>query len=226
MREDGAPRRAAVAPRDYHAHVLSSLRMVAGRGPLVWAIAYSTVVFVLLRATEYVYQPYLKVSGFSVAETGMVFAAVYLVAAVVAHNFAALRRLLSETTLLWALLGTLIVTFLILGNIAGPLALLVMAIQNMANGIYSPLTKIFIQREIAESHQRATVLSVESMVRRLALGLFSPAICWLMDRYSPSVGLTLCGLFGLVGMAVLALTLRGRPEELPAAAPELPPGDA
>jgi MFS family permease len=226
MREDGAPRRAAFAPRDYHAHVRASLRFVAGRGPLVWVIAYSAVVFVLLRATEYVYQPYLKVSGFSIAETGMVFAAVYLVAACVAHNFVALRRWLSESTLVWALLGTLIVTFLILGNIAGPLALIVMAIQNMANGLYSPLVKIFLQREIDESHQRATVLSVESMVRRSALALVSPVIGWIMDKYSPSAGLTLCGLFGLVGMVVLALTLRGRPEELPTAAPELPPEDA
>jgi len=215
MREDGAPRQPAMKPREYAAHMCESLRLVAGRGPLRWAIAYSAVVFVMLRATEYAYQPYLKASGFSIAETGMVYAAVYLVAAFVAHHTATLRRWFTETTLVWGLLATLIVTFLILGNIAGPLALVVMLIQNAANGLYSPLVKLLLQREIAESHRRATVLSVESMGRRLAFGLFSPLMGWLMDRYGPGAGLTLCGLFGLVGLGVLAATVRSAPQPEP-----------
>src|SRR5262249_20267905 len=95
MREDG-PARAVEAPREYVAHMKESIRLVAGRGALRWAIAYSAIVFAMLRATEYAYQPYLKASGFSIAETGMVYAAVYLVAAFVAHHFATLRRWFSE----------------------------------------------------------------------------------------------------------------------------------
>jgi len=210
MREGGRPAVVSQRPREYLAHARASFRLVASRRALVWAIGYSSVVFVLLRATEHVYQPYLRASGFSVAETGVIYAAVYLVAAGVAHNFATLRRWLSESALLWLLLGTLIVTFLILGNIAGPLALVVMGIQNAANGLYSPLVKLLLQREIPDSQKRATVLSVESMMRRLAYGLFSPVIGFLMDRYGPGAGLTLCGLFGLAGMVALAPTLRLR----------------
>jgi MFS family permease len=210
MREGPRPQGAnLLAPREYVAHARGAFQLVRSRGALVWAIGYSSVVFVLLRATEHVYQPYLRASGWSVAETGVIYAAVYLVAAAVAHNFGALRRWLAESTLIWMLLGTLIVTFLILGNIAGPLALVVMGIQNAANGLYSPLSKLLIQREIPDSERRATVLSVESMTRRLAYGLFAPAIGFLMDRYGPSAGLTVCGLFGLAGLALLAPSLRG-----------------
>jgi hypothetical protein len=191
-----------------------SIRTVTARRRLMWAIGYSAVVFVLLRATVYAYQPYLKASGFSIAETGLIFAAVYLVAAAVAHNFDGLRRWLAEPSLLWGLLSTLIVTFLILGNIRGPLALVVMGIQAAANGLYSPLVKMLLQREIADSQRRATVLSVESMVRRLAFGTFSPAVGGLMERYSPGAGLTLCGVFGLVGMLALMFTARGTPEAI------------
>jgi MFS family permease len=219
MREDGAPRQAAMRPSEYVAHMRESLRLVAGRAALRWTIVYSAFVFVVLRATEYAYQPYLKASGFSIAETGMVYAALYLVAAFVAHHFATLRRWFTEATLVWALLGTLIVTFLVLGNIAGPLALVVMLVQNGANGLYSPLVKLLMQREIAESHRRATVLSVESMVRRLAFGLFSPLMGWLMDRYGPAAGLTLCGVFGLIGLGVLAASARGAPFAAPALVP-------
>jgi predicted MFS family arabinose efflux permease len=227
MREGGRPSHVVShAPREMLQHARASFRLVASRKPLVWAIGYSSVVFVLLRATEHVYQPYLRASGFSVAETGVIYAAVYLVAAVVAHNFATLRRWLSESTLIWTLLGTLIVTFLILGNIAGPLALAVMTIQNAANGLYSPLSKLLLQREIPDSQKRATVLSVESMVRRLAYGAFAPVIGFLMDRYGPGAGLTICGVFGLVGMVALAPTLRFSPRAVtvpPRIAPELPP---
>lgn len=223
MREGGRPPPRSLLPREYIAHTRDAFRLVASRRPLVWVIGYSSVVFVLLRATEHVYQPYLRASGWSVAETGVIYAGVYLVAAGVAHNFAALRRWLSESVLLWALLGTLIVTFLILGNIAGPLALVVMTIQNGANGLYSPLVKLLLQREIPDSQKRATVLSVESMMRRLAYGLFSPVIGFLMDRYGPGAGLTICGLFGLFGMVALAPRLR---VHVPTPAPvvsEVPP---
>ena len=40
-----------------------------------------------------------------------------------------------------------------------------------------------------------------------------------MDRYGPGAGLTLCGLFGLVGLAVLAPTRRARSEPAPAVPP-------
>jgi MFS family permease len=208
MREGGAPRRASLAPRQTLHHMRDSLRVVLRRGPLLWAIAYSAIVFLMLRATVYVYQPYLKASGFSIAQTGMVFAAVYLVAAAVAHNFDSLRARFTEASLVWVLLGTLVVTFFVLGNIRGPVALVVMGIQAAANGLYSPLVKLMLQREIAESHQRATVLSIESMARRLALGLFSPALGGVMDAWGPGPGLMLCGLAGLVGMVALSASLR------------------
>jgi MFS family permease len=220
MREDrpliAPPRRTG----EWVEHMRSSIRVVSSRRQLAWAIAYSAVVFLLLRSTEYVYQPYLKASGFSIAETGLVFAAVFAVAAGVAHRADALRRRFAEPTLLWGLLGSLVVTFLLLGSISGPLSLIVLAVQAGANGLYSPLVKPLINREIPDSRRRATVLSVESMVRRAAVGLFAPLVGWLMEAYRPSAGLTLCGIIGLAGLLALTLSYRGTPR--PSAAPAPP----
>jgi hypothetical protein len=203
----------------------ASIAMVGRRRNLAWAIGYSAVVFVLLRSTEHVYQPYLKASGFDIAETGLIFAATYFVAAAVAHNADALRRLLAERTLIWALLGTLVVTFLALGVMSGPLTLGVLAIQAAANGLYSPLVKPMLNREILDSRRRATVLSVESMIRRAALGLLAPAVGWLMVTYSPGAGLLLCGGFGLACMGGLAATRR-RASRAPAPAADPTPAAA
>jgi MFS family permease len=212
MREE-RPVRKPVSAAVYLDDMRASLRAVATRRQLIWAIGYSVVVFALLRATIYIYQPYLAGQGYSYAETGVVFAAMYLIAAAVSHNFDPLRRWLAEPALLWGLLGTLIATLLILGGTRGPGALVAMGIQNAVNGLYSPLTKILLQREI-ESHRRATVLSVESMVRRAGFGLLSPALGAVMAAYNPRAGLTFCGIVGLVGFAVLAFTYRSAPSSV------------
>jgi MFS family permease len=202
------PARAALRPADYAQHLLVSIDIVASRRRLLWAIAYSAVVFVLLRTTFYVYQPYLRDSGFNLAQTGFIFAGVYLAAAAVAHRADALRRRFAEPALLWGLLLTICATFIVLGGITGPWCLLVLVIQAPANGLYSPLVKPLLNHEIPDSRRRATVLSVESMVRRALFAIVSPLVGYLLDRFGPSTGLTLCGIAGLLGAGVLALSSR------------------
>lgn len=216
MREDRPdPARAAMRRADYVAHLRASVEMVASRRRLLWAIAYSAVVFVLLRTTFYLYQPYLRDSGFDLAQTGFIFAGVYLVAAAVAHRADALRRRFAEPVLLWGLLLTICATFVLLGGITGPFCLLVLVIQAPANGLYSPLVKPLLNHEIPDSRRRATVLSVESMARRGAFAVVSPLVGYLLDRFGPSTGLTLCGLAGLLAAGVLALTVRKDPGVTP-----------
>ena len=85
-------------------------------------------------------------------------------------------------------------------------------LQSAAGGASSPLVKDLLQREIPDSRVRATVLSVESLVRRLAFGVFTPILGLLIDR---SGGLTAALLLaagaGLVS-TVLLLGARGRPQ--------------
>ena len=137
--------------------------------------------------------------GFSIAEIGLVFAAVYLLASFVAHRGDFLRRRFGEDALLWGMLGTLAVSFILLNRTTGPLALFLLAVQAFANGLYSPLVKPMLNREIVESSRRATVLSVESIARRSAIGIFSP----IAGVYGASSALYLCGALGLVGFTVL-----------------------
>jgi MFS family permease len=196
---------------------------------LKWVIAYSAVAFVLLRATVFIYQPYLNELGFGLGATGAIFAGAYLVAAVVAHRTPSLRRRLGEPALVWGLLALLALTFVGMAVAGGGLwGLGVLALQAAANGLYSPLVKPMLNHEIAHSGRRATVLSVESMVRRAAFGLFSPAIGQATVSWGVSGGLALCGAFGLVGLGLLywaqsrsALRL-ATPEAVPAYARSRP----
>jgi predicted MFS family arabinose efflux permease len=168
---------------------------------LLWLVGYSAVVFVLVRATVYLYQPYLHARGLGLVAIGVLFASVYCVASLVAYRTHALRKRVGDELMLWGLLGIVAVSFLgLAGASAGPWLLGLLGVQAIANGIYSPLTKPLINAEIADSRRRAAVLSVESMARRVAMGLFAPLVgLWGQDDV-----MILCGAVGLGGFALLA----------------------
>lgn len=188
--------------RSWGRQMSCALGEVGRNGKLAWLIGYSAVTFMLLRATIYVYQPYLKARGLEPIAIGVMFAGVYVVASFVAYRTHLLRRRFGDEILLWTLLGALAISFLGLAGAAqGPWMLSLLLVQAVANGMYSPLTKPLLNAEIADSSQRASVLSVESMARRAAMGIFSP----LVGLYGESEVMVTCGVVGIVGLGLLAL---------------------
>ncbi|MBA3821333.1 MAG: hypothetical protein H0X17_20790, partial [Deltaproteobacteria bacterium] len=176
---------------------------------------YSAVVFALLRATIYVYQPYLAERGLGTLAIGLLFAGVYLIASLVAYRTYQLRARMGEDRLLWGLLAVLAVSFVGLAGAGnGPWMLALLLVQAIANGIYSPLTKPLLNAEITDSRSRAAVLSVESMARRAAMGVFAP----LVGLYGQADVMLLCGAVGVGGLVLLAVArLRLRRAAGPAA---------
>jgi MFS family permease len=190
--------------RSYMQHMREALASLVSSKRLLWAIAYSAVVFVLLKATVYLYQPFLNARGFGIAETGFVFSGLYLVAAFTAFKTHVLRNWLGERTLVWGLLGVLAISFVLLNQISAQWVLAVLALQAVATGLYSPLVKPLLNREISNSKRRATMLSMESIVKRIAMGAFSP----VAGYYGASSAMYLCGGIGFVGIVLLAIWSR------------------
>lgn len=186
--------------RSWWSQTFGALVEVARNGRLAWLVGYSAVVFALVRATIYVYQPYLAERGLAVVEIGLLFAGVNLIAAFVALRTYQLRAAFGDDRLLWGLLAVLGVSFVGLASAgAGPWMLVLLVVQAVASGVYSPLTKPLLNREI-RSQNRAAVLSVESMARRLAIGLFAPFV----GLYGQTDVMLLCGAVGIAGLVLLA----------------------
>ena len=201
LRDDAPASAVHGTARAWGRHMAAAIGDVARNGRLAWLVGYSAVVFVLLRATLYVYQPYLEERGLGPAAIGGVYAAGSAVGAFVAARTHILRRKLGDEPLLWLLAGGLAASFLGLAGAArGPWILSLLLVQAIANGLYSPPTKPLLNCEIADSSRRAAVLSVESMARRAAMGVFSP----LAGLYGESDVMMLCGVVGLAGLGVLA----------------------
>ncbi len=202
---------ARLALRSWGSQTTAAIGEVAKNPRLAWIVGYSAVVFVLLRATTYLYQPYLHDRGLGPVAIGMLFAGSYVVASIVAYRTHHLRRRFGDETLLWTLLGVLAVSFVgLAGAGRGSWMFALLMVQAIATGIYAPLTKPLLNAEITDSRRRAAVLSVDSMARRAALGLFAP----LVGLYGEADVMLLCGAVGLGGFVLLAfarLRLRGEP---------------
>lgn len=219
-----AEKSAGTAMRVYLHHIGRSMRDVVQTRMLAWVIAYSALVFVLVRSTEYLYQPYLEGRGFSMFEIGCIFAGLFLLASFVAHRADALRRYLQEKTLVYGLLVLLSLSFIVLEQLHGDFAsLLMLGVQAVAIGLYSPLVKIMLNRQITDSSRRATILSVESIARRSAKLVFSP----IAGYVGASAAMYLCGVIGLVGFVILMVfaahivpTMGRLPQTAQAATPE------
>ncbi len=85
-----------------------------------------------------------------------------------------------------------------------------LGLQYMVSGVYSPLSKELLNREIEDSSHRATILSVESMARRLAFGLFAPLVGIMIDRHSLHAGLYTCAGLAALGTVALAVHITRR----------------
>jgi MFS family permease len=211
----GEPPRPRATPVPTAADLLGDMRRALGlcarRERLRFAILLGALLFVLARSGLYLYQPKLKAIGFGVAGIGLTFGVINLVAAWASHRVDALKRWMGERTLIWVLPIALVAGYLVLGVASTTWCATILLLQSAAGGASSPLVKDLVQREIADSRVRATVLSVESLGRRLAFGLFTPALGLLIDRTG---GLSPALLFaagaGLVG-TVLLLGVRLRP---------------
>ncbi len=201
---------ASMVMRSWGSQVAAALGEVTRNPRLAWIVGYSAVVFVLLRATVYLYQPYLEERGLGPVSIGLLFAGVYVIASLVAYRTYRLRRRFGDEVMLWAVLAVLAVTFVgLAGAGRGPWMFALLVVQAIANGIYSPLTKPLLNAEISDSRRRAAVLSVDSMARRAAMGLFAP----LVGLYGQADVMLLCGGVGIGGLVILAFArLRVRAE--------------
>jgi len=138
-----------------------------------------------------------------VAWIGTTMAVLSIAGAIGASRIEAVRRVLGEARLTWTMPLALALSYGLMARWFAVWGVTLLAVQAVVNGIYSPFSKELLNREIADSGQRATVLSVESMARRLAFGAFAPVAGLLIDAHGLHAALYLCAGTGFIGASLL-----------------------
>ncbi len=198
-----------------------SLRSVVREPSVRWIVLYYATLFVWLRLAFYTYQPKLREVGEeSFLTVGILFALLNVAAAVVSRNASRIVSRLGEGAALYGMQAVLLATFLFLGLSRSPLAFLVFFAQQAPFGLHFPVVFNATHR-LVPSQRRATVLSLQSLIGRLAFAAYFPLFGLIEGRwdlevaYLASAGL---GAAALGGLAFFRPRAEAR-ESLPATNP-------
>lgn len=149
--------------------------------PKIRSIVFFCMVYLLFsRAGFWMTQPYLKAVHLPVRYFGLLFAGLNLIAAFSSRWTPQYLRFSKGWSLI-GLMGILLISFFGLWRLQSWWGILFLSLQQIARGLYRPATQKFINKHIP-STERATVLSLQSMLQNLTIAILFPLIGAIMDR--------------------------------------------
>ncbi len=208
MREPPATR---IAARSAAIARSAAVAIARDRG-LLRLILYGTGLYMLYRAGNAAYyNPILLWKGISVERFGTLYAMVSLCGALAAWRAHAWRRALGDRALVLVMPGALLAMYAGLAVLPGPAAVLLFSLEGAVGGLLPVVTSDLVQRRVADSSHRATVLSLQSFAWRGSYALVSIWIGWTLDAVALPAALGL-GVAACAAPLLVQLALRdGRP---------------
>ena len=167
--------------RPAYFHQIAKSAKTLATHPKIRSIVFFCMIYLLFsRAGFWMIQPYLKTVNFPIRYFGLLFAGFNLVAAF-SSRLTPKYLIASKGWSLIGLMGILLVSFLGLWQLQNWIGIAFLSLQQIARGFYRPTTQKYINKHIP-SQERATVLSLQSMLQNLTVALVFPMIGALMDR--------------------------------------------
>ena len=194
--------------------VLGQLR----RPALLWLFGYAVAMTLLNHVPYEFYQPYLELAGhgFGVEErapllTGVHMGITTMIGAGVARRGVELDEWIGTGPTLLAATGVQLVVIGSMALVLHPAVALVIFLRGLPKAIASAPLRAAITPRLPKT-QRATYLSVQSLVGRLGFALLLGSLGWIAGSTSPeswsslSMLLSVCGGFGFLWLILLAAT--------------------
>lgn len=127
-------------------------------------------------------QPYAVGVGFPVEVLGFVVAAFNILRIFGAWLAPQLLRKMPANNLLWVILGTLCILPLTLSLVHGLKGVFLMALIGVVSSGIRPIVMPLIHEQVSADN-RATVISLQSLLLTLVMASISPVLGWLADTY-------------------------------------------
>ena len=204
-------------PIDRHAHrsreparMRDAARLASGSSRLVWSMGLAAFAVASSHVYYYLQQPYWRALGVPLGAFGLLFAGTKIVTALVASRAARVDAALGSrgATMVMTAAGALGLGAMSLAT--SPIAALLVLTRGFLDGLWMPLTNVWVNR-LVPSRLRATMLSLQNLVARLALsGVLAIA----------GIATAQIGLGATLGCAAVVVALVGA--GLFASAPRLP----
>jgi MFS family permease len=168
-----------------------------------WLIIYSALAGAATLSMVWFIQVYWKSVGISVSMFGVLWASLQIVFALVAINAHSIEKKLGRKTSLVILMLLPVIGFAVLSVFHFAWAAAFIILFYVVRGLNDPVAKTYING-LVSSEERATILSVKSLVCRMMFAIIGPLLGWMHDAYSLSWALGLGGMiFAFSGMIAL-----------------------
>lgn len=168
--------------KGYFKQIKESGKYVLGHEKLKAIILYSMIFFIFYRTGFWYFQPYMESVNISVKYFGIIFFLFNVVAAQTSNSCYKIMEFTKPKTLTF-MSGLLIASFILLGIIRGWIGVLAILLQQVARGLYRPVTRKYMNKHIP-SDKRATILSFHSLAVNIAVAVTLPFMGLLKDNAS------------------------------------------
>jgi MFS family permease len=165
---------------NYFSQIKGSGKYILNHDKLKALVFFSMMFFIFYRTGFWYYQPYMEGVNIPVKYFGAIFFVFNITAAFISKRSSYIMERTKPKTLTF-MAFLMIVSFLILGTVkvwAGVFAIL---LQQVARGIYRPVTTKYLNKHIP-SDKRATILSFHSLCTNLAVAAAFPLMGILKDN--------------------------------------------
>lgn len=166
----------------YLNQIVESGKYIFSHEKLKAVVIFCMIFFIFYRAGFWFYQPYMEAVNIPVKYFGVAFFIFNITAAFISRRTHYIMDKTKPRTLTF-MAGLMIVSFLFLSFIKLPFGLLAVLFQQVARGLYRPVTTKYLNKHIP-SDKRATVLSFQSLLSNLAVAVTFPMMGFLKDHTS------------------------------------------
>ena len=165
--------------RNYYKQIKDSAKFTLNHEKIKAILLFSMVFYIFYRGGFLYFQPYMEAVNIPVRYFGVIFFVFNIVAAVTSRNCHWIMNKTKPRTLLFMAL-LMIVSFGLLGLIKIWPGVLAILLQQVARGLYRPVTRKYLNKHIP-SKKRATILSFQSLVTSIAVAVTYPLMGILKD---------------------------------------------
>ena len=172
---------------------------------LKWILIYSAVLTSFISTSYLLYQPYFQLSGLDIAYFGVVFAGFYAISGLSAKYSHLIEEKIGQKYSLILLVLLVGISYFLMSNLIYLFSFAFAFLFQFAKGFSSVVISDYINK-LADSKTRATVLSIESLITKIASAVLSPFIGWIADIYSLEQAFNLSGIlvlfFGAISLVL------------------------
>jgi MFS family permease len=190
--------------KNYFSHLKEAVSFSARHPRVRFFIVYGAILWAVLLSCNMFYQPYLQSIKLPLVYFGVIYAIMGIGAGLAGRYAHLVEKMLGEKKILLVMPLVLILSYIGMANIALLIGIIFPLITGIIEGLSNPVVSDYLHKHV-ESHHRATVNSLNTLVSQGMTAMLSPFLGWMFDVYSLNVALTIAAAILIVNLFILAM---------------------